>query len=67
MAGIEFDVHRVLYVRAGYGDGYLSGGFGLRTRASTFDLTAYQVNTTFNESYTGPKDKRVALGISWGI
>ena len=65
LVGAEFDIHRVLYLRAGYGDGYISGGFGLRSESMTFDLTAYQVNTTFNGSYDGPKDKRVALGASW--
>jgi len=67
LAGIEFDIHRVLYLRLGYGDGYMSGGFGLKTREMSFDLTAYQVNTTFNDSYDGPEDKRIALGVSWGL
>ena len=66
LVGAEFDIFRVVYVRAGYGDGYLSGGIGLRTGHVTLDLTAYQVATKLehNPNYA---DHRMALELTMNI
>lgn len=65
-AGVELDFRRVFFVRAGYGDGYGSGGLGVRTRKLEFDLTTYAVDTTSDE-FRGEEDRRFALTISSGF
>ncbi len=63
--GMEFDFFRAMFVRFGYGDGYGSGGLGLRTQRLEFDLTTYAVDSTSSE-FRGVEDRRFALTMSSG-
>ena len=64
--GLEFDFARTMFFRLGYGDGYGSGGIGIRTRKLEFDLTTYAVDTTSSE-FRGKEDRRFALTLSSGF
>ncbi len=66
LAGIEFDFFRKLYLRLGYGDGFGSGGFGIRTKRLIFDFSTYAVDTTANE-FRGAEDRRFIFTISAGL
>lgn len=66
LAGIEFDFARRFFIRGGYGDGWGSGGLGLRTKALEVDLTTYAVDTTAN-AFRGREDRRFVLSLSSGI
>ena len=64
--GFEFDIKRRVFIRFGYGDGYGSFGFGVKSRKLKFDLTTYAVDTT-SKSWRGREDRRVIFNISSGI
>ncbi len=64
--GMEFDLRRIFFLRLGYGDGFGSGGIGIRTRKMEFDLTTYAVDTT-DSDFRGEVDRRYVLGISSGF
>ncbi|AYF45811.1 hypothetical protein BALOs_2822 [Halobacteriovorax sp. BALOs_7] len=64
--GLEFDLRRIFYFRLGYGDGFGSGGIGIRTRKMEFDLSTYAVDTT-DSDFRGQVDRRYVLGISSGF
>jgi len=64
--GLEFDFRRVFFFRLGYGDGFGSGGIGIRTRKLEFDLTTYAVDTT-NSQFRGEEDRRFLISISSGF
>ncbi len=64
-AGMELDLMRTFFIRVGYGDGFGSGGLGIRTRKLEFDLTTYAVDRT-NSQFRGEEDRRFALSISSG-
>ena len=66
LVGAEFDLLRVFFFRAGYGDGFGSAGLGIKSSKLEFDLTTYAVDTT-TESFKGKEDRRFALGISSGF
>ena len=66
LVGLEFDMFRVVYLRAGYGDGYLSGGLGFRTKHVALDITAYQVSTKLDH-HPHYADRRLALEVSTNI
>ncbi len=66
LAGMEIDVGRTFFFRLGYGDGFGSGGIGIRTKKVTMDLTTYAVDTTSNE-FRGEEDRRFVLGFSTGL
>lgn len=66
LIGAEMDFSRVFYFRLGYGDGFGSGGIGVRTQKVEFDLTTYAVDTT-SSSFRGKEDRRFVLGMSTGI
>ena len=63
--GLELDLRRIFFLRLGYGDGFGSGGLGIRTRKLEFDLTTYAVDRT-NSQFRGEEDRRFALSISSG-
>lgn len=63
--GLEFDFRRIFFIRFGYGDGFGSGGIGIRTRKLEFDLTTYAVDTT-NSQFRGEEDRRFLISISSG-
>jgi hypothetical protein len=64
--GMELDIGRRFFMRFGYGDGFGSGGIGLKTQKLEFDLTTYAVDTTSNE-FRGKEDRRFSLSVSAGI
>ena len=64
--GMEFSFYRIVFLRLGYGDGYGSFGFGIKTKNLEFDLTSYAVDTTSNE-FRGAEDRRFSLSISSGF
>jgi hypothetical protein len=64
--GLELDFRRIFFIRFGYGDGFGSGGLGIRTRKLEFDLTTYAVDTT-NSSFRGEEDRRFLVNISSGF
>jgi hypothetical protein len=64
--GMEFDVSRTFFLRLGYGDGFGSGGIGIRTKKVLLDLTTYAVDNTAS-SYRGEEDRRFVFSISTGI
>ncbi len=66
LAGMEIDVARLFFFRLGYGDGFGSGGIGIRTKKIKMDLTTYAVDTTSNE-FRGEEDRRFVLGLSTGF
>ena len=66
LAGMELDIGRIFYIRAGYGDGFGSGGIGVKAQKLEFDLTTYAVDTTTSE-FRGKEDRRFVLGFSSGF
>ena len=66
LAGLELDIARTFFMRVGYGDGFGSGGIGIKTRKLEFDLTTYAVDTTTNE-FRGKEDRRFVIGFSSGF
>lgn len=64
--GMEFDFRRIFFIRFGYGDGFGSGGLGIRTRKLEFDLSTYAVDTT-NSQFRGDEDRRFLVSISSGL
>jgi hypothetical protein len=66
LMGLELDFSRVFYFRLGYGDGFGSGGLGVRSKKLEFDLTTYAVDTS-SSSFRGSEDRRFVLSISTGF
>ena len=64
--GAEFDIARKFFLRFGYGDGYGSGGLGIKSRKLEFDLTTYAVDRT-SKSWRGKEDRRFSMTISSGF
>jgi hypothetical protein len=65
-AGLEIEWFRMLYWRLGYGDGFGSGGIGLRAKRFEFDLTTYAVDRSAS-GFRGDEDRRYALTVSSGF
>jgi hypothetical protein len=73
--GMEIDFSRVMFIRAGYGDGWGSGGIGVRNNEFIFDLTSYAIEMTTIDEETGEvdvtnrqnEDRRTVLSFSMGI
>ncbi|MDA8792822.1 hypothetical protein N9N67_06220 [Bacteriovoracaceae bacterium] len=73
-AGIEFDYMRSFFVRFGYGDGWGSGGLGVRSRSFVFDLTTYAIEQTvldeegeIDTSVKRKQDRRFMLSFARGF
>lgn len=64
--GMELDFNRAIFLRGGYGDGWGSGGLGLRTRRFTLDLTTYAVDRSL-EGYRKEEDRRWVISFSSGF
>lgn len=64
--GIEFDYLRKMFVRFGYGDGWGSGGIGVRNKSFIFDLTSYAIEAS-DDGVREEEDRRLALSISGGF
>jgi hypothetical protein len=63
---MELDINRRLFIRGGYGDGWGSGGLGVRTRTFILDLTTYAVDRS-RDGFREKEDRRYVLSISSGI
>lgn len=66
LLGFELDFFRIIYFRLGYGDGFGSGGLGIKTQKIQFDFTTYAIDTTSSE-FRGTEDRRFVLGLSTGF
>lgn len=66
VGGIEFDYMRKMFFRLGYGDGWGSGGIGVRNKKFSFDLTSYAIEAS-DDGYREQEDRRVALSVSGGF
>jgi hypothetical protein len=64
--GAELDFNRRIFVRGGYGDGWGSGGIGVRSRTFIMDLTTYAVDRNRN-GFRKDEDRRFVLSLSSGI
>ena len=64
--GLEFDFARVAFLRLGYGDGWGSGGLGVKGKSFEFNLTTYAVDTTSSE-FRGKEDRRFSMELSAGF
>jgi len=65
-AGMELDVARRFFIRAGYGDGWGSAGLGYRTRTINLDLTTYAVDRS-QEDFREEEDRRWVFSLSTGF
>jgi hypothetical protein len=66
VGGIEIDWYRKMFFRLGYGDGWGSGGIGVRNKSFIFDLTTYAVELD-PEGYRQDEDRRYVMSISSGF
>ena len=64
--GMELDFNRRLFIRLGYGDGWGSGGLGVRSRSFIMDLTTYAVDRSL-DGFREEEDRRWVLSISSGF
>jgi hypothetical protein len=64
--GAEIDFNRRIFLRAGYGDGWGSGGIGVRSRTFIMDLTTYAVDRSL-DGFREQEDRRFVLSLSSGI
>lgn len=65
-AGMELDFNRRIFLRAGYGDGWGSGGIGVRSRTFIFDFTTYAIDRSL-DGFRKDEDRRFVLSLSSGI
>ena len=65
-AGMEIDFKRRLFIRLGYGDGWGSGGLGVRTRTFIMDLTTYAIDRSL-DGFREQEDRRWVLSLSSGF
>lgn len=66
MFGVEMGFMRMMFFRAGFGDGWGSGGVGVRNDKFIFDLTTYAIEASEDE-VREDEDRRYALNISTGF
>jgi hypothetical protein len=64
--GVEWNYRRSIFVRAGFGDGWGSGGFGIRTKNVVFDLSTYAVEAS-EDGYRKDEDRRFAINLASGF
>jgi len=65
-AGMELDIARKLFLRAGYGDGWGSGGIGVKLRRMTLDLTTYAIDRSL-DGFREKEDRRWVLSFASGF
>lgn len=65
-AGMELDFNRRIFLRAGYGDGWGSGGIGVRSRTFIMDLSTYAVDRSL-DGFRKEEDRRWVLSLSSGF
>jgi len=64
--GAELDFNRRIFIRGGYGDGWGSGGIGVRNKSFIFDLTTYAVDRD-STGFRKQEDRRFVLSLSSGF
>lgn len=65
-AGMELDFNRRIFLRVGWGDGWGSGGIGVRARTFIMDLTTYAVDRSQDE-FRELEDRRWVISVSSGF
>lgn len=65
-AGMELDFNRRIFVRAGWGDGWGSGGIGVRARTFILDLTTYAIDRS-QDGFREEEDRRWVLSLASGF
>ncbi|HXH75530.1 MAG TPA: hypothetical protein VNJ08_11225 [Bacteriovoracaceae bacterium] len=65
-AGVELDFNRRIFLRGGYGDGWGSGGLGVRSRKFIMDLTTYAVDRSL-DGFRQEQDRRWVFSVSSGF
>lgn len=66
--GMEFDWARKFFVRFGSGDGWGSGGVGVRNKNFIFDLSTYAVEASEEKNaFREEEDRRYVLSIASGF
>lgn len=65
-AGMELDFNRRIFLRAGWGDGWGSGGLGIRARTFILDMTTYAVDRS-QDGFRELEDRRWVLSFSSGF
>jgi hypothetical protein len=65
-AGVELDFNRAIFLRGGWGDGWGSGGIGVRSRVFILDLTTYAVDRS-QDGFRKLEDRRWVLSLSSGF
>jgi hypothetical protein len=66
MTGFEMGFMRMMFFRAGFGDGWGSGGIGVRGKGFVFDLTTYAIEAS-PDGNREDEDRRYALNMSLGF
>jgi len=64
--GVEWNYRRSIFVRAGYGDGWGSGGFGIKTKNMVFDISTYAVEAS-EDGFREDEDRRFAINLASGF
>lgn len=64
--GAELDFNRRIFIRGGWGDGWGSGGIGVRSRTFILDLTTYAVDRSL-DGFREEEDRRFVLSLSSGF
>lgn len=65
-AGIELDFNRRIFLRGGWGDGWGSGGIGVRSRSFILDLTTYAVDRS-RDGFREEEDRRWVFSLATGF
>jgi hypothetical protein len=65
-SGVELDFNRRIFIRGGYGDGWGSGGIGVRNRTFIMDITTYAVDRSL-DGFREEEDRRWVLSLSSGF
>ncbi len=65
-AGVELDFNRRIFLRGGFGDGWGSGGIGVRNDQFILDLTTYAVDRSL-EGFREEEDRRWVASLSMGF
>lgn len=66
VGGFEFDMYRTFFFRGGFGDGWGSGGIGVRNDKFIFDLTTYAQEASL-DGYRQEEDRRYVLNLAMGF
>ena len=68
MGGMEIGWKRMFFFRLGYGDGWGSGGIGVRNEQFIFDLTTYAIEASEKENaFREDEDRRYIMSFSSGF